>query len=215
MQLPKQMAATLACFVIAACATPTMQGEVTYSTEPAPGAIVESEIGEALFTSTVARTVPGITFPTGTIYVGGLANYEYELFAPFVISADGNSFCGSVLPLRSSFGEQPASQQPVNNACFSSEWFDENVPLAEHTLVTIRTADYFQRQLIYTGRNGSSITILYREFMGDMVRPAFDQELTFDISDDNVVGMRGARLRIHEATNVSITYEVIRGFSDG
>jgi hypothetical protein len=71
-----------------------------------------------------------------------------------------------------------------------------------------------QKNLVYTGRSGKTIHLSYREFQNDYARPAFTQDLTFDISSDRVVGFRGARIEITFATNTAIQYKVLQGFSD-
>lgn len=67
----------------------------------------------------------------------------------------------------------------------------------------------FRRELIYTGRAGQALTLMYREFSNDMARPAFSQVLQYDISSDPVIGYQGARLKVLQADNTGITYEVL------
>jgi maltodextrin utilization protein YvdJ len=64
-------------------------------------------------------------------------------------------------------------------------------------------------ELSYTGKSGNVIKLSYREFENDKVRSAFNQELEFDISDDNKIGFKGMIIKIHSATNSSLEYEVI------
>lgn len=70
----------------------------------------------------------------------------------------------------------------------------------------------FKRELIYTGLSGNSISILYNEFKDDMIRPAFSQQLTYDLTQGNEIGFQGARFQIIEANNISIRYKVIKNF---
>lgn len=67
----------------------------------------------------------------------------------------------------------------------------------------------FRRELVYTGRSGGTLSLLYREFKDDMARPAFSQALQYDISSDPVIGYQGARFRVISADNTGITYEVL------
>lgn len=71
----------------------------------------------------------------------------------------------------------------------------------------------FRRELVYTGRSGKTISILYREFSGDLARPAFTQQLQYDIEQDAVIGYQGARFRVLSATNTELTYEVLSPMS--
>jgi hypothetical protein len=69
--------------------------------------------------------------------------------------------------------------------------------------------DGFKRELIYTGRAGNAVSILYREFVNDMARPAFSQQLQYDVSTDAVIGYKGARFEVLKADNTGITYRVL------
>lgn len=71
----------------------------------------------------------------------------------------------------------------------------------------------FQQTLYYNGRVGDRINIGYREFSGDLARPAFSNEVEYDLSISNEVSYKGARLRIESADNNSITYVVLTGFA--
>lgn len=88
-----------------------------------------------------------------------------------------------------------------------------NVPDAR--LITVNAVDdrAFQQTLIYSGRVGNKINIGYREFSGDVARPAFNNDVEYDLSESKFIGYRGAELEVIEATNRSITYRVIRNFN--
>lgn len=75
------------------------------------------------------------------------------------------------------------------------------------------TADAFQQTLIYSGRIGDKVNLSYREFSGSIARPAFNNDVEYDINQSNVVGYKGARLEIFEATNELIKYKVLSNFN--
>lgn len=70
----------------------------------------------------------------------------------------------------------------------------------------------FQQTLLYNGKIGSIVTISYREFNEGIARPAFTNEVTYDLKDSKIVGYKGARMEVINATNTEITYKVISGF---
>lgn len=70
----------------------------------------------------------------------------------------------------------------------------------------------FQQTLLYSGRSGSKINIGYREFTGSTARPAFSNDVEYDLSTSDTIAYKGARLKIISATNESITYQVISNF---
>lgn len=74
-------------------------------------------------------------------------------------------------------------------------------------------SDDYKQSLIYTGRENNIIKFTYREFMGDMARPAFTIDATYDMKEDkNIIRFKGASLEVIEADNQSITYKLISGF---
>ena len=68
----------------------------------------------------------------------------------------------------------------------------------------------FKRELVYSGVSKNVVFILYREFKNDFARPAFSQELKYDLSEDRLIGYRGARFEVISATNQGITYKTIK-----
>lgn len=67
----------------------------------------------------------------------------------------------------------------------------------------------FTKELVYTGVSKNIITILYREYSDGVARPAFTQELKYDIGEGNIFGFKGARFEIIRATNTGLTYKAI------
>ena len=68
----------------------------------------------------------------------------------------------------------------------------------------------FRREILYTGGSRGTVTFQYREFMHDMARPAFSQELSYDLAAGNEIGFRGARIRIVNVSNTGLRFVVLR-----
>ncbi|NKE69960.1 hypothetical protein [Candidatus Manganitrophus noduliformans] len=68
----------------------------------------------------------------------------------------------------------------------------------------------FRKELIYNGRSGNSIKLLYREFKDDFARPAYSQEVTYDFSEGETFGFKGARFKVTDASNIGISYVVLK-----
>jgi hypothetical protein len=64
-------------------------------------------------------------------------------------------------------------------------------------------------QLIYSGKAGNIIRITYREFSNNLARPAFSQDLTYDLSESKRITFRSTVIEVKEATNSSITFVVL------
>jgi hypothetical protein len=87
----------------------------------------------------------------------------------------------------------------------------DRLPFEETTYVAPGTVR-FRVEFIYTGCVNNILSATYREFNDDMARPAFTQDLKYDISSDKLIGFRGARIQVLSATNTTITYVVQKGF---
>jgi len=77
----------------------------------------------------------------------------------------------------------------------------------------VASSDSFQQTLIYSGKIGNKINIGYREFSNDFARPAFNNNVEYDLSESKIIGYKGSRIEIIEATNEYIKYKVIKNFN--
>lgn len=80
------------------------------------------------------------------------------------------------------------------------------------TKVTSKNKDYFKQEFIYNGRVGNALKFIYREYLNDYARPAFTQDLQYDLSENKTIGFRGMRIEIINATNTIIEYKVLNYF---
>lgn len=87
------------------------------------------------------------------------------------------------------------------------------VPSATIERISVQSDNSFQQTLIYSGRVGNKINIGYREFSSNIARPAFNNDVEYDLSESSTIGYMGAELEIVEATNQYIEYRVIRNFN--
>ena len=92
-------------------------------------------------------------------------------------------------------------------ACKESDKFD-------YRMKHIVSNDSFQQTLIYSGKVGDKINISYREFSDNYARPAFNNDVEYDLRESSTIGYKGAKLEIIEATNEHIKYRVIRNFNN-
>jgi hypothetical protein len=98
--------------------------------------------------------------------------------------------------------------EPIGNA-----FYQPTKPITfEKTTYVDRSAPGFYQEIIYNGRAGDLVRFLYREFSNEVARPAFTQDVQYDLREGSTVGFKGARIEILEATNVSIKYRVMAHF---
>jgi len=81
-------------------------------------------------------------------------------------------------------------------------------------MVGVQGDNSFQQTLIYSGRVGNKINIGYREFSSSMARPAFNNDVEYDLNESNIFGYRGAQIEVLEATNQIIRYKVMKNFNE-
>lgn len=73
--------------------------------------------------------------------------------------------------------------------------------------------DSFQQTLIYSGKIDNKVNIGYREFSNNLARPAFNNDVEYDLAESKIIGYKGAQLEILEATNQHIKFRLIQNFN--
>lgn len=87
-------------------------------------------------------------------------------------------------------------------------------PIIIHTEVVDYSQPGFEQELLYNGRSGDVLKFLYREYQYNKMRGDFTQEIQYDLKDGNLIGFKGVRLEILNASNTKITYKVISSFPE-
>jgi len=71
----------------------------------------------------------------------------------------------------------------------------------------------FKREFIFNGKTSNNLKFTYREYVDDIARPAFTQDLQYDLNESNIIGFKGLRIEIVKATNTNIEYKVLNNFN--
>ena len=66
----------------------------------------------------------------------------------------------------------------------------------------------FEAELVYSGKSGDTIKLVYREYLDGLARPAFTQDLEYDLSESTTIGFKTLVIDVVEATNSSIRFIV-------
>lgn len=76
--------------------------------------------------------------------------------------------------------------------------------------------DSYKKDVLYQGKIGNKINISFREFYNGLARPAFTQNIEYELDANGtaVIGFQGLRINVLKATNVDIEYIVIKGYAD-
>lgn len=81
------------------------------------------------------------------------------------------------------------------------------------TFTTKECNDCFKQEFVFNGKVGNNLKFIYREYVNDMARPAFNQDLQYDLNDSNIVGFKGLRIEVIKATNTNIEYKILSSFN--
>ena len=182
---------------------------------PKVGTITSANIGDTIIVKGVLRTFPTITtheplralaygadphvIPAQTFVLSGMTS-EFLIYR-----GAKHSLCEPVTG--DSWKAAPVTA--IEGACAFPVKSDVHV---EKGKVQDIKAPNFRQELIYNGKSGTEIKFLYRELSNDMMRPAFTQELQYDLSESNIVGFKEVRIEIVAATNTDIQYKLLEHF---
>jgi hypothetical protein len=110
-----------------------------------------------------------------------------------------------------------------NNNSFShsaikneSKLYPLNTPIKYKSIQDVNyNEDSFKYQALYQGKVGNKIKISFREFKDDMARPAFTQDIEYELEGNKptTIGFKGLRIEVIKATNLNITYSVIKDYN--
>lgn len=196
--------------------------------------VVNAELGETLISRSYIKKVPAIKISKSIKHVtqnngygmiwnipaeillqsaNGDAGVYYSSSKFFItespVSGQGNKG-GVVLGDEKSLSIEKVFWNPEGKSYYFIDVLNESVQYERIPPVEFVSEENFRRELIYTGISKNVITIIYREFKNDMARPAFTQELKYDLSEGRDIGYKGARFQIIGATNTGITYRVLK-----
>jgi hypothetical protein len=90
----------------------------------------------------------------------------------------------------------------------------DEIPEFEFGTVQALNKPSFRQQLIYNGMSDNNLKFLYREFSNHYARAPFSQEVQYDLEESSIIGFKGARIKVLDATNRQIRYKVLASFPD-
>jgi len=74
----------------------------------------------------------------------------------------------------------------------------------------IKIKSKFRIQILYSGMIGNTVRAIYREFIEDLARPSFYQELQYNLDISKIISYKSIKIEIIEATNSYIKYRVLQ-----
>jgi hypothetical protein len=133
------------------------------------------------------------------IFIGKYNNLLDQLNTHLEVDNQGNIIANRIY--------QNGVRQPYN---FSSDIAEGEKVFEKLVVIEKKELEGSKKvELIYNGRESKVIKILYREFINDLARPAFYQNLTYTLDESNIIRYKNFKIEVFESTNEYITYKVI------
>jgi hypothetical protein len=120
-----------------------------------------------------------------------LSNSEWDPYGRFVVTADG------VLPFWIARGQSKPAPLTIQDRLF------------QRTDEVIDQPGAFGAELIYSGVAGGVLRAIYREYVDNFARPAYTQELQYDLSAERVISFRSVRISVADAANTRLRFTVV------
>ncbi len=210
------------------CASPSYNyaPKTVQISEPPVGKISMAYIGDALLTQGTISEHEAI-YLNNEVKVGLISTYT---FSPgFYIKTGGDHKSGYYLPSKYGDGGSVTkglvadpfkiieAEYNPKKLCGVSIYNAKACGKHSFEITTQRAsgANNFQQTLIYSGKIANKVNFGYREFSKDVARPAFNNDVEYDLDVSRIIGYKGARLEIIEATNELIKYRVLANFNSG
>lgn len=195
-----------------------------------------AEVGQSMISTSRLTLIPAITIEKDLVYKGerGLKNKPFTLTIPagklvFSHKDETGTYYQSKTQVRLVFDHmQPAVDAGVFIPTLTSSppllwWVSTgrmrtskdlypigDIPYKNTVQENWSITDGFKRELIYSGISANTVSILYREYIDNIVRPAFSQEFKYDLNSSNEIGFKGARFKVTNASNTGISYVVVK-----
>ena len=90
----------------------------------------------------------------------------------------------------------------------------ESNAVYEKTKCPVSGPDSFLYKLTYNGKDGNKINIEYSEYLSNLIKPSYSNEVVYDLSESNIIKYKDAEIEVIEATDNYIKYKVIQKFKN-
>jgi hypothetical protein len=202
---------------------PLRESAVKKYSRPEIGATAEAEIGQSLIEE--GRVAPAVeVLEAFTTRITGNAVILHPGTYGIVAENDDGQFFQGNPPITLKFGFSSPWPDggvfiPKDPASPPQAYYRSAVGLTFHGPVqdlkfrsgaSLALSGGFKRELIYGGVSKGVVKLSYREFVDNLARPAFTQEISYDLADGDEIGFHGARFKVLKATNTSITFTLLR-----
>lgn len=212
---------------LAACSAPRpltlpLPFESTTRFFPEVGSVASADVGQGIISKSFVVKKPALKLSTAIS--DSVMPFGTTTVLPGVLTLDriteqGRYFSSEMATFTAAGTTQPTKEAGVfvpsdpaqPTVLYDSKSFGKKpITNLEPTTVESWGVDSFRRELVYLGVQQNTITIQYREFKDNIARPAFSQEIKYDLAQGKEIGYRGSRFEVLKATNTELTYRVVK-----
>lgn len=196
---------------------------------PERGVVVQEDVGEVVYSKFDYTETTGVRL---------LEPFQTKFLARQVALSEGDfltgfqrkkwvAFCsdetavsgfaqGETVCFRDTDNDGRFDQLHIPGTAFGSWTPIKGKPFRYSEGVSLDASKGFRRELLYEGISGNVVRLAFREYIDNFARPAYQQDLTYTLEarGPTEVAFRGAKIRIHSASNQAISYEVLSGLRD-
>lgn len=133
--------------------------------------------------------------PDGDYVLTAQAYYQHAI--GIIVNEDGSVPENPVMRIDNKGSEERYPITPYKQDLFKIDFYPD------------RGTDVQNYELIYSGKSGSTINIVYREYVGNMIKDGFKQDLTYDLNESNIIQFKTTKIEVIKGTNTTITFKVI------
>lgn len=95
-------------------------------------------------------------------------------------------------------------------------WMSKSLPNPvrfERADMVMPGSNSFKYELLYQGLTNKSLRLSYREYSNDMARPAFFQDVSYDVASfPTIIAFKNVKIEVLNASNNGLTYKVLSPF---
>ncbi len=221
----KMLALSAFALILVGCASPKYNytPKVTEISDPPVGSVNTSYIGDAMLRQGsyteydgIVVTQPAKVAIAYTVLPGQYKKTGEDNKREYYIPSGGEKSGGIDKAWVADPWKSIMAEKSTNKLCvitvFNAYTCSDNMPF-ERKKINMASADSFQQTIMYSGKIGNKINLSYREFSNSIARPAFNNDVEYDLSESKVLGYKGARIEVIEATNQYIRYKVVSNFN--
>lgn len=204
--------------ILNSCSSPKTTGTTKFTVydDKAINEILKSEIGESLITSG-----EGKIFQISSIEIvqlpSSIKKFPFEVGDILPFQRDNNQWMYYYKD-DPDFGIAIGMKDSTKVRPFKNGMFKEPDGLRVKKMISTTTlkecSTCYKQEIVYNGKVNNNLKFVYREYIENMARPAFFQELQYDQNESNIIGFKGLRIEVLKASNTIIEYKILSSFNN-